>query len=240
MAEFNFGGINEVSAVGSNKSLKPWSINKVSFDGLEVGEIKGKKDPTAVYKTIKMSFSGEHGNFSENLFVPATEDDAKRPVYQNKEGHDYEAPSRFESFKWTLLQLTQVVNPDGYKKLQEQSSKIRGMEDFIKLVVTVANAKKASSIWLKLTDRTTEDGKVYARIPRIVSISKEGELWISDRFVGREEGDLSWSAYELEKKQAYENAKPTDPEKVTSPAGAEAPNTEETKDLDDIDFNSLL
>lgn len=238
MTEFNFGGIQETSAVNSNKSLKPWGIYTVNFDGLEFEEMKGKKDPSAVYKTIKMKFSGEEGGFSKNLFIPSTEEDAKRPEYTNREGHKYEGPSHFESFKWTLLQLTQVVNPEGYKKLQEQSSKIKGMEDFLKLVMTVANAKKGFTTKLKLTGRTTEDGKTYAEIPRIVSVNKEGQLFISDNFIGDK---VEFSAYEVEKVKAYNTAKPTD---VSSIVEKETPDSntskEEVKDLDQIDFTKLV
>ena len=238
MAEFNFGGIQGTSAVNSSKSLKPWGIYNVSFDGLELEDVKGKKDPNAVFKTVKMKFSGEDGVFSPNLFIPSTEEDAKRPEYENKEGHKYEGPSRFETFKWTLLQLAQVVNPEGYKKLQEQSSKIRTMDDFLKLTMTVANAKKGAKTKLKLTGRTTEDGKTYAQLPRIVAINKEGELFVSDNFVGDK---VEFSAYEAEKARAYNTAKPTDVEAIVSkdtPDSA-APN-EEIKDLDAIDFDSLV
>lgn len=238
MAEFNFGGIQETSAVNSNKSLKPWGIYTVKFDGLELEEVKGKKDPDAVYKTIKMKFAGEEGAFSKNLFIPSTEKDAERTEYENKEGHKYEAPSRFETFKWTLLQLTQVVNPEGYKKLQEQSSKIKSMEDFLKLIMTVANAKKGVTTKLKLTGRTTEDGKTYAEIPRIVAINKEGGLFVSDNFVGDK---VEFSAYEAEKVRAYNTAKPTD---VASVVASDSPDSntskEEVKDLDAIDFDNLL
>lgn len=238
MAEFNFGGIQETSAVNSSKGLKPWGIYAVNFDGLELEEMKGKKDPSAVYKTIKMKFSGEDGVFSKNLFIPSTEEDAKRPEYENKDKHKYEGPSRFETFKWTLLQLAQVVNPEGYKKLQEQSSKIRSMEDFIKLVVTVANAKKGAATKLKLTGRTTEDGKTYAEIPRIVSVSKEGKLYVSDNFVGEK---VEFTAYELEKVKAYNTAKPTDVESVVSKDTPDSvSNNKEVKDLDKIDFDKLL
>lgn len=237
--EFNFGGIQETSAVNSNKSLKPWGIYSVNFEGLEMEEMKGKKDPNAVYKTVKMKFAGEDGAFSKNLFIPSTEEDAKRPEYENKEGHKYEGPSRFETFKWTLLQLAQVVNPDGYKKLQEQSSKIRSMEDFLKLVMAVANAKKGASTKLKLTGRTTEDGKTYAEIPRIVAVNKEGKVFISDNFVGDK---VEFTAYELEKVKAYNTAKPTDVASVV--AGENTPDSvaskEEVKDLDGIDFDNLL
>ncbi len=238
MSEFNFGGISGVSAVRSNKSLQPWGIYSVEFEGLELVEMKGKKDPDAVYKTVKMSFSGDDGSFSNNLFIPSTEEDATRPVYKNKEGHEYESPSRFENFKWTLLQLAEVVNPEGYKKLQDQSSKIRTMDDFIKLVMAVANAKKGTKTLLKLTGRTTEDGKVYAQIPRIVGVNKSGELFVSDTFVGDK---VAWTDYEAEKVSAYHTAKPTD---VASVVASDTPNStafkEEVKDLDDIDFDNLL
>lgn len=237
MTAFNFGGIENVSAVGSNMSLKPWNIYDVKFDGLTQEDLKGKKDPNAVYKTVKIAFSSDKGGFSKNIFVPSTEDDATRPTYKNKDGHEYSAPSRFENFKFTLLQLVQVLNPAGYKKIQEVSGKIKTMDEFLKVVVNAANAKKGTETSIKLVGRTTEDGKTYAELPRVVSLNKEGELFVSDRFIGP---NLSWSVYELSKKEEYEKAKPTDVEKVVN--GDASDSTEEStdnSDLNDIDFSSL-
>lgn len=233
MTQFNFGGIKETSAVGVAKTLKPWGIYDVVFNGVELNEVKGKKDPNAVYKTVKMNFSGEDGSFNPDLFIPSTEQDAERPEYKNKDGHKYEAPSRFENFKWTLLQLAQVVNPEGYKKLQEISNKIDSMDTFIKYVMKVINDKKGVSTQLKLTGRKSEDGKTYAQLPRIVGISKEGELFISDKFVGDK---LEFTLYEADKAKAYHSAKPTDMSTMEDAAeSADSSNA----DLNDIDFNNL-
>ena len=54
MTAFNFGGIKDNSAVNTSKSLKPWGIYDVTFDGLTRNSIKGKKDPDKVYDVISI------------------------------------------------------------------------------------------------------------------------------------------------------------------------------------------
>ena len=58
MSNFDFGGITTTSAVNNSSNLKPWGIYDVEFDGLELNDIQGKKDPEKTYHTIKMSFHG--------------------------------------------------------------------------------------------------------------------------------------------------------------------------------------
>lgn len=227
MTAFNFGGIKDNSAVNTSKSLKPWGIYDVTFDGLTRGSIKGKKDPDKVYDVIGISFSSEEGSFSTNLFIPSSDQDNERQVNTSKDGHEYQSPSRFEEFKWTLLQIAQVVNPEGYNKLKEQSSKIKTMDDFIKLVTTVANAKKGTKTKLKLTGRNN-NGTVYAQIPRVCGINKNGECFVSNNFIGDRVNFTPWEASQAKE---YNTAKPTEMESVVVP---------QVNDSEDIDFDSLL
>jgi hypothetical protein len=232
----DFKGISETSAVSKSNALKPWDIYDVTFDGLEQVTMKGKKDPEATYNTIKLSFSGDKGRFSTNLFVPSTQEDITRKVITNKDGHEYEMPSRFEEFKWTLLQVAAVVNPSGYEKLKVQAAKIKTMEDFIKLVLTVANAKKGAKTKLKLTGRNN-NGTVYAQIPNVCGISKEGNCYVRNNFIG---DNVEFSDYEARQAAAYKTAKPTAMSAIASPSDNMVVPEVTPADTSDIDFESIL
>ena len=80
----NLGNTNFSSNAGAY--LKPYEIYKVNLTKIERTEIKGSKDPNAVYPVVALEFTAvddPHGTFSTNLFIPTTEDDMKRPVFKN-------------------------------------------------------------------------------------------------------------------------------------------------------------
>ena len=230
---FDFNDVKTTSAVNSSvATLKHYGIYKVKFDGLEQSTIQGKKDPNASYSVINMKFTSDEGNFTKNLFVPSTEEDGKRPEYTRDAGTTYNRPSRFENFKWTLLQLVQTINPEGYKKIQANSSKIKSMDDFIKLVIGIAEQKKGSELYLKLVGREVNnaDGttSTFAEIPNVCGLNKKNELFITN-FVSLNANGLKFSNYEEQQKAKYANATPTS-------MPATNPDTED----DDLDLASLL
>lgn len=230
MTTFNFSGLSNVSAVNTSKYLKPWEIYEVKFNGIEQVDIANKNDESNPYKTVAISFAGKDGNFTKNLFIPQTEDDKIRPEYSSKDGKKISYPSRYEDFIYTLLQLAQVLNPDGYTKMMANISKCKTINDFIKLSSTVINAKKGAETHLKLTGRNS-NGRVYADIPRVCSVNRDGEIWVSNNFVG---DNLEFTAYEVQQAKSYHDAAPTDMSMLET-----ADNPDKT-DSDDIDFDSLV
>jgi len=231
---FNFDDVKTTSAVNSSvASLKPYGIYKVKFDGLEQTTLQGKKDPTASYSVMNMKFVSDEGNFTKNLFIPSSEDDGVRPEYTRDDGTSYFRPSRFENYKWTLLQLVQVINPEGYKKIQANSGKIKSMDEFNKFIVAIAEQKKGAEVYLKLIGRNVNnaDGttSTYAEIPNVCGLSHKNELFIVN-FVSNNPNTLKFSAYEAGQKERYEKAVPTAMPTTTSP------DTEE----EGLDLSSLL
>ena len=95
MSALNFGKLAETQAVAGSRRLKPWEIHKVKFMGCKVEDLQGKKDPSATYKILITRFENETGYFEERTFFP-NDESAKRPVFKNKEGHEYEGASNFE------------------------------------------------------------------------------------------------------------------------------------------------
>lgn len=234
MSEFNFGSLATTQATSNvQQRLKPWGIYPVKFAGARKETIKGKKDPNAVYDILKVRFEGEDGYYEESIFYPK-EGDEKRPTYKNKDGHEYQGASSFDRTMTFIAQVAEVLNPEGFKKMQDASSKFRSFDDVVKAFITITEPVKGKETNLKLVGRT-QNGSVVASLPKFVAINKNGEKFTCDNFLGDK---LFFSAYEETKKAEYANAKPTD---MTTSNSAIAANVDGISGgSEDIDFNALL
>lgn len=234
MSEFNFGSLATTQATSNvQQRLKPWGIYPVKFAGARKETIKGKKDPNAVYDILKVRFEGEDGYYEESIFYPK-EGDEKRPTYKNKDGHEYQGASSFDRTMTFIAQVAEVLNPEGFKKMQDASSKFRSFDDVVKAFITITEPVKGKETNLKLVGRT-QNGSVVASLPKFVAINKNGEKFTCDNFLGDK---LFFSAYEETKKAEYANAKPTD---MTASNSAIAANVDGISGgSEDIDFNALL
>ena len=235
MSEFNFGTLATTQAT-SNVSyrLKPWGIYPVKFTGARKEVIQGKKDPSMTYEILKVRFDGEDGYYEESIFYPKPGDE-KRPVYTSREGHEYEGASSFDRTMTFIAQVAEVLNPEGFKKMQAASSKFKSFDDVVTAFIKITDPVKGKDTNLKLIGKTQKDGTVVAVLPKFVAISKTGEKFTCDNFVGDK---LFFSAYEEKKKAEYANAKPTD---MSNDIPAEINDIDKSPaSSDDIDFDSLL
>lgn len=201
----NLGNTNFSSNAGAY--LRPYDIYKVNLTKIEKTEIKGSKDPNAVYPVVALEFTGigdNKGTFSTNLFIPISEKDMERPTFQNNNGHDYQRPSRFENFQFTLMQIVHALNPVGEEKIKENGSKIKTVDQFIDLVIKALKGKENVETNLKLVGHNS-NGTIYASLPNACGLNKEGEVFPTN-FIGE---NLFFSNYELTQQKAYQNAKPT-------------------------------
>lgn len=232
--EFNFGSLATTQATSSTQQrLKPWGIYPVKFAGARKEVIKGKKDPNVTYEILKVRFDGEDGYYEESIFYPKPED-TKRPVYKNKEGHDYEGASSFERTMTFIAQVAEVLNPEGFKKMQAASSKFKSFDDVVNAFIKITDPAKGKETNLKLVGRN-RDGRVEPTLPKFVAVNKEGEKFTSDNFVGDK---LFFSDYEERRKAEYANAKPTAMSSSTSTAAADIDGVGDNQE--DIDFEGLL
>ena len=235
MNEFNFGTLATTQAT-SNVSyrLKPWGIYPVKFTGARKEVIQGRKDPSMTYEILKVRFDGEDGYYEESIFYPKPGDE-KRPVYTSREGHEYEGASSFDRTMTFIAQVAEVLNPEGFKKMQAASSKFKSFDDVVTAFIKITDPVKGKDTNLKLVGKTQKDGTVVAVLPKFVAISKTGEKFTCDNFVGDK---LFFSAYEEKKKAEYANAKPTD---MSNDIPAEINDIDKSPaSSDDIDFDSLL
>jgi len=226
MSNFNFGSFENKSAINTSSFLKPWGIYDVKFDGIEREELHKKNDESITYKTIKISFSNSEGRFIKNLFIPDdTPENSQRGQMKRQDGSTYPTPSRFEEFKWTLLQLAQVINSDGFSKLQKVANKIKTMDQFVDSLIKIINAKKGVSTKIKLIGKN-RDGSVYADFPYVTAIGNDDEPFVRNNFVGT---NVAFTAYEAGQAANYSSAKPT---KITDTSS-------NNDNLENLDFSSL-
>ena len=208
--DFNFSNLGNTSFVGTGgQYLKPYDIYEVNLTKIEKTELKGSKDPNASYPVISIEFKevGESNRtYSENIFIPNSEKDMERPVFQNSAGHDYNRPSRFENFQYTLMQIVHALNPEGEKKIKENGSKIKSIDQFIDLVFRALKGKENVNTFLKLVGRNN-NGVIYSALPAACGLNKAGEVFATN-FIG-DKDSLFFSNYEITQQKAYRNAKPT-------------------------------
>lgn len=234
MSEFNFGSLATTQATSNvQQRLKPWGIYPVKFAGARKETINGKKDPSAVYDILKVRFEGEEGYYEESIFYPKEGDD-QRPTYTNKDGHEYQGASPFDRTMTFIAQVAEVLNPEGFKKMQAASAMFKSFDDVVKAFIKITDPAKGKETNLKLVGRT-QNGSVVAGLPKFVAINKNGEKFTCDNFIGDK---LFFSAYEESKKAEYANAKPTDMSSANSSIAADVDGV--SAGSEDIDFNALL
>lgn len=235
MAEFNFSSLATTQATSNaQQRLKPWNIYKVKFAGARKETIKGKKDPDAVYDILKVRFEGEDGFYEESIFYPKAGDE-KRPTYTSKDGHEYQGASSFDRTMTFIAQVADVLNPEGFKKMQKASAAFKEFDDVVKAFIKITDVAKDKETHLKLVGKNQKDGSVVASLPKFVAINKNGEKFTCDNFIGDK---LFFSAYEETKKNEYANAKPTEMVTTVGTSVQTVPATEGGSE--DIDFDTLL
>ena len=231
--DFNFNSLSSQNfSSNAAQHLKPYGIYNVTLSKIEKTVLKGSKDPNATYPVVSLEFTGcgeDEGVFSTNLFIPSAQTDMERPTYQNSAGHDYQRPSRWENFQFTLMQIVHAINPTGEAKIKENASKLKSIDDFINVVIKALTGKSMVETKLKLVGRTN-NGTVYANLPNACGLTKAGELFPVN-FIG---DNLFFTNYELSQQKAYQNAAPTNMDKVdNNPDEASS----DELDLTDISFD---
>lgn len=231
---FNFGSVvaNSNGVASVRRQLKPWDIYKVKFTEAKLDELKGTKDPDAVYKTLLVTFENDEGYYSERIFFPKSGDEV-RPTYENKDGHTMERASNVERIEAFMAQVAAVLNPDGFKKMQVAAPKFKNFDEVAKFFVAILDKVKGTETNLKLIGKANKDGQVNAALPYFVNVNRNGDVYISDNFIGDK---LFFSTYEETQRQKYLNTKPT---QMKSDDVLDTV-TEDTTDDDNSDLTDLL
>ena len=235
MANFSFNALGETSFVNNGPQyLRPYDIYEVNLTKIEKTSLKGK-DGTE-YPVIALEFTGcgdKTGVYSHNLFVPTKDSDFERRPNQNN-GSYY--PSAFEQFQYTLMQLTQVINPKGAEKIKENASKLKTMDQFVDLIIKALTGKTDVKFFLKLVGRTTNN-QTFSTLPSACVLGKKATAETKPsvlNFVSTDPKTLTWSSYELTQMKQYQGAKPT-PMKDTTDSNPDV--ADDDVDLGDIDLD---
>lgn len=201
---FNFGISKESAVRNVRPQLKPWNIYDVKFMGCEVREFPGKKDPSVTYKVLDIKFENEDGYFTVTRFFPKEGDDKRREV-DTKNGGKRELASNFEELMNIVKQTAEVLNPEGFKKMSEISSKFKTFDDVAKALIAITDKVKGRETKIKLVGRN-RDNRVVAEIPNITSVF-DGVATIIDNYIGNK---LFFSDYEEGRRADYMRSKPTE------------------------------
>lgn len=227
----NFSINSNESSISSkrNTRLNPFEIHTVTFDGAEIKS--GTSKAGNEFKLLQLAFSNKNGIAELTIFWPDLERDGVREVRTAKDGHEYETPSRWEQTKTVISQTLETLSPEGFKKMQELSSKFKTFDDMANVFVKLVNKCIGTEVDVKFNGYVNKQGYMQLTFPSIVGINKKGELFVSDNYIGH--GNLGLSEYEMRKAKDLAETKPT--KMSADPVMDENPETE--KPVDDIDLN---
>lgn len=227
----NFSINSNESSISSkrNTRLNPFEIHTVTFDGAEIKS--GTSKAGNEFKLLQLAFSNKNGIAELTIFWPDLERDGVREVRTAKDGHEYETPSRWEQTKTVISQTLETLSPEGFKKMQELSSKFKTFDDMANVFVKLVNKCIGTEVDVKFNGYVNKQGYMQLTFPNIVGINKKGELFVSDNYIGH--GNLGLSEYEMRKAKDLAETKPT--KMSADPVMDENPETE--KPVDDIDLN---
>lgn len=227
MNGFNFN----ITAGASQSTFKPQlpgnEIYEVTFDGASIEDIQGKKDPSQVYKVLKLRFSNEKGQFEHTIFEPRPEDfeRGENKTTRNGEVSTFPTPSNVESMMLLLKHVIDAVLPVVGKKIDEGEVTLGGKnwEQLRTNVVTVLEKGKGVTTKIKLLS----DNKGNPRFPGFfTSLNQEGKAYIRNNFVGN---TIGFTSYEKTRIDNAATAKPTD---MSESLGVLSTNTEDIEDFD--------
>lgn len=197
---FNLTNTNGTSSI--KPRLKPWEIHDVVFKGITFNEFKGKKDPDAVYKTMRISFENENGVYEETVFCPKEGDDVRQVSSNN--GVERESPSNFEKFKFMLAHIGEQLAPKKYEAFKTKTFTLP--EEFEKLVKTFADITK-DAVNKHTNLKLIANKKGEPCLPYFVNISKAGDAYISNNWLGDK---VFFSDYEISQMNKQKSNGPTD------------------------------
>jgi hypothetical protein len=205
---FSFGATANAAQSTFKPRLVGNDIYTVQFDGCVTEDIKGVKDPTQVYKVLKLKFSNQEGAFEHTVFEPKSEDfERKSNEFTNKNGktESIPQPSNVESMMLLFKHAIDTINPTIAKQIDSNEKNLgaASWDDLRGLVAKILDAGKGVTTKIKLL----KNNKGEAQFPGFFTgISKEGKVYVKNNFIGER---LSFSTYEADKINKEQNAKPT-------------------------------
>lgn len=207
MSGFSFNTTAGASQSAAKARLAGNDIYTVKFDGCEIVDIQGVKDPSMTYKVLKMKFSNEDGTFEHTIFEPKQADFNRTETSFTKDGKTEKIPqaSGVENMMLLFKHAIDAIAPEVGKQI-DSGAKSLGAPDWNGLRILVAkilDSGKGNPTQIKLM----KNNKGEAQFPGFFSgVSKEGKAYIRNNFMGNK---LAFSTYELTRINNAATAKPT-------------------------------
>lgn len=225
----------DATAGTSQSTVKPRlegnAIYTVKLDSCDIEDIQGVKDPSAIYRVLKIKFSNEEGSFEHTVFEPR-EDDFKRgeSKFTNKNGNEEKIPqpSNVESMMLLFKHMIDSFVPKVGKEIDEGKKQIAAPDwDKLRLVVKkILDTGKGNESKIKLIKNKNEE----ARFPGFfAAVNREGTAYVRNNFIGNK---VAFTPYELSRIQKEKEAIPTNTEELVN-----TPEINGSKDALDLDFN---
>jgi hypothetical protein len=208
MSFFSFDATAGASQSSAKPRLAGNDIYSVAFDGCEIKDIQGVKDPTQLYKVIILKFSNEDGAYEHTVFEPK-EDEYKRTEreFTNKNGNieKIPQPSGVESLMLFFKHSIDSINPSIAKKIDsgEASLKAKNWDELRQVVSQILNLGKGATTKIKLL----KNNKGEATFPGFfAAVNRDGKAYIRNNFIGER---IAFTPYEADRIKNEANAKPT-------------------------------
>jgi hypothetical protein len=234
MSGFNFNATAGASQSTSKPRLEGNNIYEVTLDDCIIEDIQGKKDPSAVYKVLKIRFSNEDGTFEHTVFEPREEDfQRKESSFTNKNGNEEKIPqpSGVESMMLLFKHIIDSYVPEIAAKIDKGEQQIAAPTwDKLRAVVKqILDYGKGKTSKIKLIKNKNGE----ATFPGFFTgLTKEGKAYIRNNFVGNK---VAFTPYELQRIKKESTAVPTNMAKEDSLDLISEPDSN-----DDLDLNFNL
>lgn len=210
---FSFDATAGTSQSTFRKQLEGNTIHTVKYEGTEITDIVGKKDPSQTYKVIKLKFGNEEGVYEHTVFEPKG-DDFKRgeTEFTNKNGvkEKIPQPSNVESMMLLFKHAIDAVNPTVAKMIDEKTKSISApnWDTLRSQVAKILDAGKGTTTRIKLVKDKEGNGKFPGFF---AGINREGATYIKNNFIGDK---VAFNAYEADKINKEASANPSNTSKI--------------------------
>lgn len=232
MSTFSFNTTAGASQSAAKSRLTGNDIYTVKFDGCEIVDIKGVKDPSMTYKVLKLKFSNEEGTFEHTIFEPKQSDFNRTETEFTKDGKTEKIPqaSGVENMMLLFKHAIDAIAPKVGKQIDDGSKNLGApnWEGLRLLVSQILDSGKGTETKIKLMI----NNKGEAQFPGFFSgVSREGKAYIRNNFMGEK---LAFSTYELTRINNAATARPTP---MANTARANTPIDITTTQNDPLDFS---
>lgn len=231
--------------VKESSYLKPWGIYLVKFKGIQYTKLVSKKDGKE-YESAQVTFehTDDEGNvkhYVHNYFGPNGDLEKFITPYEGENSNGkYKLPSPFDIFRNDVNHIVSALATKAGKKDFAQkfanmfAGKSLSFENYVKIIEKhTQEFVDKYDVYLKLIGNSSN----FATIPQGLSYSKEsGELFRTNNFLAASEEKLSFTTYELKKKEEIKNKKATAMPSISGSGSLEEDLNLETDTIDDLEL----